>query len=255
MLYNKIFNYLSNISLNDKILVKTHKNFCKLFYFRKEKFFRKISNSKIGTTRLVSDRDGLTWYCKLIKRNNKKIIKNFHKSGNNAYLDTFQINGYQIKSWNSLEKNYEYIVKILNHYKKYFPKKKISHIHGDLTFDNIFFIKKKIFIIDWEFFRSNKNLYGYDLAYLILSSLCIPYIAKRKRSNLDEKLFISLWRYLIKLKVNKSIIYDPFVYFEKNIKKDSFLKANFKLSKSKFFPFLVNSKYKNIIKKMIREKI
>ena len=40
-----------------------------------------------------------------------------------------------------------------------------------------------------------------------------------------------------------------------SIKKDSFLKANFKLSKSKFFPFLVNSKYKNIIKKMIREKI
>ena len=159
-----------------------------------------------------------------------KIIKKLSRilqKKNNAHLDTFQINGYQIKSWNSLEKNYQYIVKILNHYKKYFPKKKISHIHGDLTFDNIFFIKKRIFIIDWEFFRSNKNFYGYDLAYLILSSLCIPYIAKRKRSNLDEKLFISLWRYLIKHKVNKNIIYDPFVFFEKNIKKD-------RLSQSKF---------------------
>ncbi len=255
MLHKKIYNYLSNISFNNKILVKTHKNFCKLFYFRKEKFFRKISNNKIGALRLVSDRDGLNWYCKLIKRNNKKIIKNFFKNGNNAYLDTFQINGYQIKSWNSLEKNYQYTIKILSHYRKYFPRKKISHIHGDLTFDNIFFIKNDLFIIDWEFFRSNKNLYGYDLAYLILSSLCIPYITKKKRSILDEKLFISLWRHLIKLKVNKTIIYDPFVFFEKNIKKDKFLKANFKLSKSKFYPFLVNQKYKKIIKKMIKEKI
>ena len=96
MLYNKIFNYLSNISLNDKILVKTHKNFCKLFYFRKEKFFRKISNNKIGTSRLISDKDGLTWYCKLIKRNNKKIIKNFYKNGNNAHLDTFKLMGIKL---------------------------------------------------------------------------------------------------------------------------------------------------------------
>ena len=255
MLHKKIYNYLSNISFSNKILVKTHKNFCKLFYFRKEKFFRKISNNKIGSLRLISDRDGLTWYCKLIKQNNKKIIKNFSKNGNYTFLDTFQINGYQIKSWNSLEKNYQYILKILDHYKKYFPRKKISYIHGDLTFDNIFFIKKSVFIIDWEFFGSNKNFYGYDLAYLILSSLCIPYIAKKKRSIADEKLFIFLWRYLFKLKVNKTIIYDPFIFFEKNIKKDKFLKANFKLSKSKFFPFLVNLKYKKIIKKLIREKI
>ena len=133
--------------------------------------------------------------------------------------------------------------------------KKKTRIHGDLTFDNIFFKKNKIFIIDWEFFESNKNYYGYDLAYLILSSLCIPYIAKKKISSKDEKLFLIFWKKLLRKNINREIIYNPFNFFEKNIKKDSFLKVNFNLSKSKFFPFLVNLKYKKRINKLIKNNI
>ena len=255
MVINKLLNYLSNITLKDRVLIKTHKNFCKLYYFKKENFFRKISTNKIGSLRILADKNGLKWYCKLTRKNTKSIIKKFFQNDKYSFLDTFKINGVQIKSWNSLEKNYSFLFKVLNHYFKYFPKKKKTKIHGDLTFDNIFFGKSKIYIIDWEFSKSNKNYYGYDLAYLILSSLCIPYISKKKISLKDEKFFLIFWKKLLRKNINKEIIYNPFSFFEKNIKKDKFLKVNFNLSKSKFFPFLVNLKYKKRINKLIKNNI
>lgn len=255
MIISKLIHYFSNVTLKDKILIKTHKNFYKLYFYKKENFFRKISNNNIGSHRILADRNGLKWYCKLTKKNTKSIIKKFFKKKKYTFLDTFKIDGVQIKSWNSLEKNYSFLIKVLNHYIKYFPKKKKTRIHGDLTFDNIFFKKNKIFIIDWEFFESKKNYYGYDLAYLILSSLCIPYIAKKKISSKDEKLFLIFWKKLLRKNINREIIYNPFSFFEKNIKKDRFLKVNFNLSKFKFFPFLVNLKYKKRINQLIKNNI
>ena len=179
MSIKNFYNFITNISFTDKILIKTHKNFCKLFYFKKKNFFRKISDNKNGIQRISADAEGLTWYCKRIKKNKKKIIKAFNRKKTVSSLDTFKIEGYQAKSWDSLKINFKHIIKIYNHYRKFFPKKILTHIHGDLTLDNVIFKKKEIFIIDWEFFKSNKNYYGYDLAYLFLSSLCIPFLAKK----------------------------------------------------------------------------
>lgn len=255
MIKRKIYQYLKKVSLKNKILIKTHKNFCKVFYFKKERIFRKISDNKIGIKRVLSDYLGLCWYCKRLNKNKKKIIKKFVKKKNLSYLETFEIDGFQAKSWNSLTENYEKIKKIYFQYKKVFPKKKYTSIHGDLTLDNIIFKKREIFIIDWEFFGSKKNFYGYDLAYLFLSSLSLPYVLKKKNSLEDEKLFIFLWKLLKKLNVNKQIIENPFKFFEKNIKKDRFLRKNYLLSKSKFFPFLVKSSYKKKILKLIKNNI
>ncbi len=253
MIKRRIYQYLKNISFKNKILVKTHKNFCKIFYFKKERIFRKIADNKLGIERVLSDYQGLTWYIKRLNKNKKKIIKKFVKNKNFSYLDTFQIDGFQAKSWDSLEKNYKKIKKVYFQYKRVFPKNKYTSIHGDLTLDNIIFKKKEIFIIDWEFFGSKKNFYGYDLAYLFLSSLCLPFVSKKKYSLVDEKLFISLWRMLKELNVDRQIIDDPFYFFEKNIKKDRLLKKNYLLSKSKFFPFLVKSSYKKKICKLIND--
>ena len=250
---NKINNLLVKFSFKKKILVKTHKNFCKLFYFKNDKFFRKLSINKLGIERLSAERKGIIWYCKKIGKNNNKIIKEFLLKKNYAHLETYKIDGLQVKSWNSLEKNYKYLIKVYKHYIKFFPKTKISKIHGDFTLDNIIFNKKNIFIIDWEFFYSRKNYRCYDLAYLFLSSLCLPYIAKNRISLKDEKLFLNLWRLLLKLKVNKKIISNPFTFFEKNIREDKFLKKNYALSKSKFFPFITKKDYKKRVLSLIKK--
>ena len=88
-----------------------------------------------------------------------------------------------------------------------------------------------------------------------MSSLCIPYIAKKKISSKDEKLFLIFWKKLLRKNINREIIYNPFSFFEKNIKKDRFLKVNLNLSKFKFFPFLVNLKYKKRINQLIKNNI
>ena len=237
MIKRKIYHYLKKISFKNKVLIKTHKNFCKIYYFKKEKFFKKIADNKIGINRVFSDYQGLNWYCKRSNKNKKKIIKKFVRKKNLSYLETFEIDGFQVKSWDSLVINYEKIKKIYFHYKKVFPKKKYTPIHGDLTLDNIIFKKREMFIIDWEFFGSKKNYYGYDLAYLFLSSLCLPLVSKKKNSPADEKLFIFLWKLLKKLDIDRKIIENPFNFFEKNIKKDKSLRKNYIISKSKFFPF------------------
>ena len=64
-------------------------------------------------------------------------------------------------------------------------------IHGDLTLDNIIFKKRGLFIIDWEYFGGKKKLWGYDVAYFVLSSLCLPYICHKKIFPKDETLFIN----------------------------------------------------------------
>ena len=79
-------------------------------------------------------------------------------------------------------------------------------IHGDLTLDNIIFKKRGLFIIDWEYFGGKKKLWGYDVAYFVLSSLCLPYICHKKIFPKDETLFIQLWEKLQKNGVSKKIL-------------------------------------------------
>ena len=116
---------------------------------------------------------------------------------------------------------------------KNFFKNKIFKIHGDLTLDNIIFENKKIFIIDWEYFRSKKITE--DTILHIFYQLCVCHILQKRIFEKDEKLFIQLWTRLHRMKINKKILYDPFSFFEKNIKNDLILKKALKISKSKFF--------------------
>ncbi len=255
MQIENIKNFFFNLSGKKKYLVKTHKNHCKLFFFKKNNIYRKISRQKKGIKKIISEYWGLKWYCSLLKKKESKIIKKFNSNKSETYIETFNIDGYKIKSWNSLSKNYSSIKKVFYHYIRYFPHCKKHSIHGDLTFDNIIFKNKNLFIIDWEFFKSKKNYRGYDLAYFILSCLCLPYISKKKFSIEDEKIFLKLWKKLKTININKKILYDPFNFYEKNIKNNKILKDSYKISKSKFFPFITNNLYKKRIIKLINEKI
>lgn len=241
-----------NITLGRKlVLLKTHKNFTQVFFDKKNNLFRKTLKNNSGIENLISEKKGLNWYCKLIKKDKKKIIKDYNFKIKKPYIDINRISGKKIKSWRALEENYPYILKVFSHYQKFFPKNKAFNIHGDLTLDNIIFENKKVFIIDWEYFNSRKNYRGYDIAYFFLSTLCLPYIVKKKISEKDEKLFIQLWKRLHKMRINKKILRNPFMFFEKNIRNDYYLKKAYKLSKNKFFPFITNKKYKNRVLKII----
>jgi len=238
-----------NYFIKEKIkVIYTHKNNTFLVFLKKRKIYRKFSFTKNGIKKIHSAYIGLRWYCLSQNLEISKIVYNYKKTKTISFLDTKTIDGKQIKSWNNLSNNYKYIIKVLDHYKKIFKKDKIHKIHGDLTLDNIFFRKKSVFIIDWEFFSSKKNKWGYDAVYLVLSSIVLPYIANNSFTTKDKICFIKLWKILIKMKIDKNLMLEPFLYFKKNIKTDKFLRESLSISKEKFFPFLVTAKlHKEII--------
>ncbi len=244
---------LRNYSSFEVKPIKTHKNDVKTVYFPKDNFYTKFSTSKKAITKIDSELQGLKWYCNRLGLKKKYIIKNYYEDKNFALIDLKNILGRKIKSWDSLSVNFNFLKKSYFHYIKYSPKQKLVKIHGDLTLDNILFMKNKMFIIDWEFFKAKKSFFGYDIAYLFLSAACLPYLKNKKFSKNDEFYFIKLWKLLMKIKISKKLIYDPFNYFANKIKNDKILKRSYLLSKSKFFPFITPSSHKKKIIKIIKK--
>ncbi len=261
MKYN-IFQFLENkIFFNENIfqlgkykkfkVIKTHKNNTSVIYFKKKGFFRKLSNSKSGIEKIKSEYKGINWYLKKIKKKSKKIILDYKINSDFAYIDLKEIKGKKIKSWNSFKENYNYLIKVIKLYNRYFLIEKLSYIHGDLTFDNIIFEKKNLHIIDWEFFGGDKSVKGYDITYLVLSAACLPHITGKKFTKEDEKLFSRVWLSFINKKFNKKMLLNPFIFFKKKIKSDPILSKSYRLSKSKFFPFITDKQHQKKILKII----
>ena len=236
--------FFNENKINFKI-IDTHKNDTILLFFEEIKIYRKINKNKEGIKKIRSEYNGLKWYIKILGKKKKIIIDKIKQKKNFIYLDLKEIKGKKAKSWRPLEENFIFIKKTLSHYNRYWPKKKLFNIHGDLTLDNIIFKKNELFILDWEFFNSKKSFRGYDIAYLILSSVCIPYITDKIFTDRDKTLFIYLWRELLKKKYdfNKNMLINPFKFFKKKILTDPTLNKSLKLSKSKFFPFIIEKKF------------
>lgn len=232
----------------DFVKLKGHKNNSFLLYSEKYQLFRKISFDKKGKKKLINEIQGLKWYYKRLK---KKLFITVKKENKFFYFDINKINGFKVKSWHSLSQNYKYINRVVDHYLKYFPRERNVCFHGDLTLDNVIFSKKELKIIDWEFFGKKKTFWGYDILYLILSSICLPYIAKKKFTKKDEILFLKLWKRLLKIGLNKKLINNPFSFFQKKIMYDQVFIESYKISKKKFFPILTPPKFKEIVIKLI----
>ncbi len=233
-------------------VINTHKNNVSLIYFPKKKIYRKFAKTKNSLEKIDSEYQGLKWYCKRINKNTSYIIEDHYKNNNFSFIDLNEKKGKKAKSWKSLQDNFTFLIKAFKHYIKFYPKTKKSQIHGDLTLDNIIFKKNNVFIIDWEYFSSKKSYRGYDIVYLFLSSVCLPHVFNKSFSKKDEKLFKILWKLLIKEKFNKKMIYNPFKFFENNIRKDVTLHKALKLSKFKFFPFITSKHHKKNIVEIIK---
>lgn len=248
ILYKNIF--------KNKILINSHKNFYKTYFLRDNKSFLKTSDTIKGVRKIILEKKGYEWYLTKQKKSTKNFFKSINIKKKQAHLELKKIKGYQLKSWAPLKLNYKKLKSFFYYYKRYlYSSKKNCFVHGDLTLDNIIFRKKNTFIIDWEFFNTKKNFKGYDLAYLYLSALCLPYLHLKKVSKYDEIYFLKLWKRLSTLDVNNKILRDPFNFFETYIKKDKVFKDSLGLSKSKFFPLITDKKYKNRVKRLISENI
>jgi len=247
-------NYYKHFLEKEKFFyIKAHKNNMKVLYIHDKNIFRKISFNKDGLDKIYSDYRGTCWYLKKTNRNKKKFIKKFYNKKKFKAIDLYEINGVKLKSWENLSKNFEHLIIIFNQYVKTFTKKKYHNIHGDLTLDNIIFEKKKVNIIDWEFYNAAPKLWGYDIAYLFLSAISLPFIANNECSDKDIRLFKLLWKKLSDINVSISIIKNPYVFFERSINKDKILVASKKISKKKFFPFITPSHFKKKIVDIINE--
>ena len=64
---------ISNFSIFKKqVLLKTHKNFTQVYFDKKNNFFRKTIKNNLGIENLISEKEGLIWYCRLLKKKTKK---------------------------------------------------------------------------------------------------------------------------------------------------------------------------------------
>ena len=248
----KIPKDILNILYNKRFeIINTHENNTMLVFLKDENIFRKFSVQKSGIKKIRDEALGLRWYQKKLPLQLKFFIKSsFDKKY--GFIDTKIIKGHKVRSWKSLSENYDYVIKGYEHYKKIFRKRKKTKIHGDLTLDNIFFLKKNVIFFDWEFFGSKPKYYGYDLAYFFLSAITLPAIAGRRITKDDEACFIKLWKKLSVEKINLKMINYPFNFFMTAIKKDKILRQNYLISKKKFFPFITPIKLKNKIEKLIK---
>lgn len=159
----------------------------------KKKYVRKFSSDKKSLSLLKNEKIGYSWYTKQLKIDNK--LKIITPNKNNPYIDFPLIKGREISYMSTLSKNYYYVNKVIDYYKRTWPNKKIVPCHGDLTFANIIFIDNKLSIIDWENFVY-KEEWGYDICYFLISSLTLPFIIKQKNKIHEKELlmFEKLWK-------------------------------------------------------------
>jgi len=174
-----------------------------------EKKIYKISNSNKGKKLILNHLLGKKWYLKILNLQNNTELNSYKKY---LFYSEDIIDGRIINYNNSIIKNLKYIYLAIDHYLKVWPKKKIVPRHGDLTLDNIIFKKNKITFIDWENFNLSGSKYGFDIAYLVVSSLILPNIGKIP----DKKEFLAaneLMNYLLLNGLSEEIFLNPIKFF------------------------------------------
>ena len=88
--------------------------------------------------------------------------------------------------WVSIKETKSLIEILISHYLKVWPKNNITPYHGDLTIDNVLYENlNNPIIIDWEFFQKNE-LWGLDICHLLISSVVLPSLFKKKRKYLIQ---------------------------------------------------------------------
>lgn len=223
----ELFRY--NLKKNVGILFNNKNNFINKFYINSEK----KKNHQV----LKNEFNGYSWYARRLK---KKFNKNYLITYKNSFIRSPLIYGKKYKYWKDFIKKKDLINIIINHYKEIWPNKLKVPFHGDLSLDNIIFIRKKgVFFIDWEYYNKEEE-WGLDLCYFLISIIVLPNINQKRINDLDLKLFLNFWKKIFNNK-NYNYLNNPFEYITKK-----------KIDKNSFF-FKINSEIKNQIINKIKE--
>lgn len=196
--------------------------------------FKKISFSKYGKGLIKNEIRGYNWYLSRIGLPN--ILK-FRENYMFPYIQTDQFQGSKASYKKNIIYNTKYITLAFKHYEKVWNKNDKAVCHGDLTFENIIFDtkKNKTYFIDWENFKDKKEIWGYDIVYLLLSSLILPNLDKNKIKPQHRERFFYLWKKIRKKIKSKKMKKNPYIFIEDRFKKDKFwIKLKLKAPK-KFF--------------------
>ena len=118
----------------------------------------------------------------------------------------------------------------IDHYVKFWPKRPLTKVHGDLTIDNIIYSPNKIRFIDWELYGTSNEIWGYDLVYLVISSIFFNYYEKKSISQNEIKKFKILWVKLKSIGINTKFLDNPILYFRKSTQKKKMVKSKKKSS-------------------------
>ena len=157
-----------------------------------QEYYIKSSSVVEGLKNINQEYNGWCWYYK----NNNSLEKNpanfLVLKKNYAKLKISAFKGEKISIRNGIRKNYNYLLKVVNHYQEIWnsnSNNKVS-MHGDLSLDNILFKNDRAFFIDWEHFNIDCTFWGFDIFYLLYETLWFNWRNIKKFRN-DEILFIS----------------------------------------------------------------
>lgn len=238
---NNSLDFLFGISL---LRFNQHSNGIIVINNKKKNIFTKISFSINGSALIKNEIRGYTWYLNNIKKKNFLFFKQniiFSK------LSTKSFFGIKAPWRKNIIKNSKYYILSLKHYEKIWKNKNILPAHGDLTYDNLIFDKKNknTFIIDWENYKEKGEVWGFDISYLLLSSLILPNIKKRSIHKNEKKKFIELWRVTKRKIKSRELRKNPFLFFEKKFKRDVYWNKLSKKYPGKYFLLRINSSLRN----------
>ena len=171
-----------------------HNNGVFTFFDNKNYFIIKSSFNILGGKNLQNEFDGYTWYFNQFSNNSNPFI-NLTKSNNYIKIKIKFFDGITIDYSNTISKNYLYIVDLIKEYARIWPKNEnqLCPIHGDFSLGNIIYTKKNsIYIIDWEHFRMDFAIWGFDILNLIYESIYFSFKKNDFLTKSDKSNFINI---------------------------------------------------------------
>lgn len=174
--------------MKELISSSPHENGITTIYDRDNQTIIKSTSGK-GCQHLLNEMLGFDWYVTNLKSG--MIEKNDYvaKFGRNKkYLRLLikEYSGEKCSPYEPIEKKLEHINGLINHYFTVWERTefKVEYpIHGDFSVGNCVLKNGQILLFDWEHFRTDAALFGFDLVYLYYESV---FFAMSKPRGLTE---------------------------------------------------------------------
>ena len=228
----------------------SHGNHIRVIFFPELEMFRKTTFNLRSKALLESEASGISWYYS--RRNFDESRVNIYSYENYTRLDFPSLKGFKLNYGLPFRKNFLFFELALSHYINTWPSSGRVPCHGDLTLDNILIHQNTATFIDWEHFQIMEECWGFDMCYLCLSMVCLPFIQGRRIEPEDWVLFSKYWQRLKELGVSKDLIQTPLDYFKGVFNSNSTWQVITEVSPNKMYPLILGSDFCNQIQERVR---